>query len=168
MFNCAAGSESRYARNLRNHSIAHYACAAVMVFAITSTSMLSQPVNSDAEVSAGKTTSAGAKSAGEDTSVRPFHIHFPDAALTDLHQRLINTHLPDKELVSDQSQGVQLKTMKQLVQYWQTDYDWRKAEAKLNAVPEYVTTIRCYAILHVVAMAGARSLCTHEFLAIFT
>jgi len=112
-----------------------------MTFAIVGTRVHSQPIISDAEVSGGSGTSAGAKSAGEDTSLRPFHIHFSNEALADLHQRLANTHLPDKELVPDQSQGVQLKTMKELVHYWQTDYDWRKAEAKLNAVPEYVTTI---------------------------
>src|SRR6266702_2516224 len=141
MFNCLAGSRSGNARKWRKRLAANYVYAAVMTFAIVGTRMHSQPIISDTEVSAGSGTSAGAKSAGEDTSLRPFHVHFSDEALTDLHQRLVNTHLPDKELVPDQSQGVQLKTMKELVQYWQTDYDWRKAEAKLNAVPEYVTTI---------------------------
>ena len=77
----------------------------------------------------------------DDTSIRPFTIHVPDEALVDLHRRLAATRWPDNETVTDQSQGVQLATMKELVRYWQTDYDWRKAEAKLNALPQFVTTI---------------------------
>jgi pimeloyl-ACP methyl ester carboxylesterase len=77
----------------------------------------------------------------EDQSIRPFHIQVPESALVDLRQRLAAVRFPDSETVGDQSQGVQLATMKELVRYWQTDYDWRKAEAKLNALPEYVTTI---------------------------
>ena len=79
--------------------------------------------------------------AADDTTIRPFHIQVPDEALADLHQRLAATRWPDKELVLDQTQGVQLATMQALVRYWQTDYDWRKAEAKLNALPLFVTTI---------------------------
>ena len=77
----------------------------------------------------------------EDESIRPFHVHVPESALVDLHQRLAAARLPDPETVSDQSQGVQLATMKEVVRYWQTDYDWRKAEARLNALPQFVTTI---------------------------
>ena len=77
----------------------------------------------------------------EDDSIRPFHVHVPESALVDLRQRLAAARLPDPETVSDQSQGVQLATMKELVRYWQTDYDWRKAEARLNALPQFVTTI---------------------------
>jgi pimeloyl-ACP methyl ester carboxylesterase len=74
-------------------------------------------------------------------AIRLFHVHFSDEALTDLRRRLAATHLPDKELVSDHSQGVPLATMKELVRYWQTDYDWRKAEARLNALPQFMTQI---------------------------
>jgi pimeloyl-ACP methyl ester carboxylesterase len=77
----------------------------------------------------------------EDTSIRPFHFHFPDEALTDLRQRVTNTRWPDKETVDDASQGVQLATMQKLAQYWATDYDWHKCEAKLNALPMFETTI---------------------------
>lgn len=85
--------------------------------------------------------SEGAMSQTNDTSIRPFHIHFSDEALADLHRRLANTRWPEEELVLDESQGVRLRTMEKLVQYWQTEYDWRKVETKLNAVPEYITTI---------------------------
>ena len=74
-------------------------------------------------------------------AIRPFHIHVKEAALTDLRQRIATTRWPDKETVTDRSQGVQLQHIKKLVHYWGTDYNWRKAEAKLNAIPEYVTTI---------------------------
>ncbi len=61
--------------------------------------------------------------------------------MVDLRRRLASTRWPDQELVADQSQGVQLATMKELVRYWQTDYDWRKVEARLDALPQFVTTI---------------------------
>jgi len=77
----------------------------------------------------------------EDDSIRPFHINVPEQQLVDLRRRLAGTRWPDQETVTDRSQGVQLATMKDLVRYWQTDCHWRKAEAKLNALPEFVTTI---------------------------
>jgi pimeloyl-ACP methyl ester carboxylesterase len=77
----------------------------------------------------------------EDDSIRPFHIDIPAEQLADLRRRLAATRWPDQETVPDQSQGVRLETMKKLVRYWQTDYDWRKCETKLNASPEFVTTI---------------------------
>jgi hypothetical protein len=77
----------------------------------------------------------------EDDSIRPFHINVPEKELVDLRRRLAAKRWPDQETVTDRSQGVQLATMKELVRYWQTDYDWRKAELKLNALPEFVTTI---------------------------
>jgi pimeloyl-ACP methyl ester carboxylesterase len=76
-----------------------------------------------------------------DQSIRPFHIHAPDEALADLKRRITATRWPDKEIVADKSQGVQLATMQALAQYWAGDYDWRTAEAKLNALPQFVTNI---------------------------
>lgn len=73
--------------------------------------------------------------------IRPFHVNISDAGLTDLRRRLNATRWPDREIVTDQSQGVELERLEQLVRYWATDYDWRKAEAKLNALPQFVTTI---------------------------
>ena len=77
----------------------------------------------------------------EDNSIRPFRVDTPDEALVDLRRRLAATRWPEQETVTDRSQGVQLATMKELVRYWQTGYDWRKCEAKLNALPQFVTTI---------------------------
>ena len=76
-----------------------------------------------------------------DTAIRPFRVNVPQAELADLRLRLATTRWPSKELVEDRSQGVQLATLKELVRYWATDYDWRKAEAKLNAFPQFVTKI---------------------------
>jgi pimeloyl-ACP methyl ester carboxylesterase len=78
---------------------------------------------------------------GKPDAIRPFHIHVSDEALADLKRRIAETRWPDRETVTDQSQGVQLAKLQALVHYWGTEYDWRKAEAKLNAIPEYVTTI---------------------------
>jgi len=73
--------------------------------------------------------------------IRPYHVKISEAALTDLQRRIKNTRWPDKETVSDDSQGVQLATMQKLAQYWGTSYDWRKVEARLNALPQFITTI---------------------------
>ena len=74
-------------------------------------------------------------------AVRPFHVDIPEADLVDLRQRVAATRWPDKETVNDQSQGAQLAKLKPLVEYWGTGYDWRKAEAKLNALPQFTTNI---------------------------
>src|SRR5258708_26228487 len=74
-------------------------------------------------------------------SIRPFRVDIPEAALADLRQRLAQPRLPDKETVTDYSQGVPLKTVRQVLRHWQTDYDWRKVEARLNAVPNFITEI---------------------------
>ncbi|MHC8366451.1 epoxide hydrolase family protein [Pseudomonas sp. ZT5P21] len=74
-------------------------------------------------------------------AIRPFQIHVPDSDLADLRDRIAATRWPDKETVSDRSQGAQLEQLKELVHYWGTSYDWRKVEARLNALPQYVTTI---------------------------
>ena len=74
-------------------------------------------------------------------AIRPFHVNISDEELVDLRRRLAATRWPDKEIVTDQSQGVQLGTIQQLVRYWQTDYDWRKVEARLNALPQFITEI---------------------------
>jgi pimeloyl-ACP methyl ester carboxylesterase len=73
--------------------------------------------------------------------IRPFNIHIPQAALVDLRQRLAATRWPDQETVADQSQGAQLAKLQELVRYWSSGYDWRKAEAKLNGLPQFMTNI---------------------------
>lgn len=86
-------------------------------------------------------SSALAAGANADESIRPFQIHVPQAQLDDLRRRIAETRWPDKETVNDDSQGIQLARVQDLVRYWGTDYDWRKAEAQLNALPEFITTI---------------------------
>lgn len=80
-------------------------------------------------------------SAAENTAIRPFLVNVPEADLVDLRKRVLATRWPAKETVNDQSQGVQLTKLKELVHYWGTDYDWRKVEKKLNALPMFVTEI---------------------------
>ena len=74
---------------------------------------------------------------GDEAAVRPFHVEVPQEDLDDLRRRIAATRWPSKELVEDRSQGVQLATIQELARYWETDYDWRKAEAKLNALPQF-------------------------------
>jgi pimeloyl-ACP methyl ester carboxylesterase len=75
------------------------------------------------------------------TDIRPFHVEIPEERLEDLRRRIAAARWPSKELVPDRSQGVQLSTLQALARYWETDYDWRKAEAKLNALPQFTTEI---------------------------
>jgi pimeloyl-ACP methyl ester carboxylesterase len=75
------------------------------------------------------------------TAIRPFHVDIPEEALEDLRRRVAATRLPSKELVQDRSQGVQLATIQELCRYWTTDYDWRRCEARLNALPQFKTEI---------------------------
>jgi pimeloyl-ACP methyl ester carboxylesterase len=77
--------------------------------------------------------------AGED--IRPFRIDIPQTQLTDLRQRIVATRWPDQETVGDRAQGNQLATLQEIVRYWGTDYDWRKVEARLNALPMFMTKI---------------------------
>ena len=84
-------------------------------------------------------TSPGA--ATEGATIRPFHVSVPEAELEDLRARIAATRWPEKETVEDTSQGVQLATMQALARYWATEYDWRKCEARLNAVPQFITEI---------------------------
>jgi pimeloyl-ACP methyl ester carboxylesterase len=75
------------------------------------------------------------------TAIRPFRVNVPEAALTELRRRINATQWPDRETVADASQGVQLATMEALARYWATEYDWRACEARLNAVPQFITEI---------------------------
>jgi pimeloyl-ACP methyl ester carboxylesterase len=79
--------------------------------------------------------------AAKDGEIRPFRVEIPQSELDDLRKRALATRWPTKELVDDRSQGVQLATMRELTRYWTTEYDWRKGEARLNALPQYTTEI---------------------------
>jgi len=110
-----------------------------------STSILASTMVASALVMQGTVSDAQPAPSVEPVSneaIRPFSkVHFPEKELVDLKRRISATRWPEKEPVNDQSQGVPLATMKALAEYWATDYDWRKAEAKLNALPQFITEI---------------------------
>ncbi|MET0213131.1 MAG: epoxide hydrolase family protein [Vicinamibacterales bacterium] len=81
------------------------------------------------------------KPAADKDAIRPFRVNVPEAELTELRRRINATKWPERETVMDQTQGVQLATIQKLARYWATDYDWRKCEARLNALPNFITEI---------------------------
>jgi pimeloyl-ACP methyl ester carboxylesterase len=95
----------------------------------------------DTPPSAAAAQRAAFSAAADADAVRPFRFHASDEALADLRRRIAATRWAEKETVADDTQGVQLATMQKLAQYWGGDYDWRKCEAKLKALPQFVTTI---------------------------
>ena len=86
-------------------------------------------------------TPTGATPPADPNAIRPFQVNVPEAELTDLRRRINATKWPERETVTDASQGVQLATIQKLARYWATDYDWRKCEARLNALPQFITEI---------------------------
>ena len=86
-------------------------------------------------------TPQGSKQADDKNAIRPFQVNVPEAELTELRRRINATKWPERETVADASQGVQLATMQALARYWGTEYDWRKVEARLNALPQFITEI---------------------------
>src|SRR5262245_6693051 len=86
-------------------------------------------------------SSAPALFAAEDTEITPFKYEAPQSALDDLRERLKRTRWPEREPVGDWSQGVPLAKLQALVEYWQTGYDWRRFEAKLNSLPQFTTKL---------------------------
>ncbi|MEJ0038152.1 MAG: epoxide hydrolase family protein [Gammaproteobacteria bacterium] len=127
-------------------SVAHSArSAATSAFGVA---LIAVPccVMAATESAAERTASISAATAvpqaeSRDDSIRPFHISVPQASLDDLRQRVLATRWPDKETVNDPSQGVRLAKIQALAQYWGTQYDWRKIEAKLNSLPQFTTRI---------------------------
>jgi len=77
----------------------------------------------------------------DNSSIRPLQLSFQEAELTELRRRVNLTRWPERETVADASQGVQLATMQKLARYWATDYDWRKCEARLNSLPQFMNEI---------------------------
>ena len=98
--------------------------------------LLASPGAAQSVTAAGKQ-----RAANENTAIRPFSFEVSDAELAELRRRIAATRWPEKETVPDQSQGVPLATMRELARYWATDYDWRKGEAKLKALPQFITRI---------------------------
>ena len=87
-------------------------------------------------------TQGGTEQASDKNAIRPFDVNVPEAELTELRRRVLATKWPERETVTDATQGVQLATIQALARYWATEYDWRKIEAKLNALPQFSTTSR--------------------------
>src|SRR6202167_2973489 len=83
----------------------------------------------------------GSNQADDKNAIRPFHVNVPEADLAELRRRINATKWPERETVTDASQGVQLATIQALARYWATEYDWRKIEAKMNALPQFITEI---------------------------
>jgi pimeloyl-ACP methyl ester carboxylesterase len=108
--------------------------AATMTLAPSAAVLARQPAQT-------ATSQTGTARPADANAIRPFRVSIPAKALDDLRRRLKATRWPDRETVADQSQGAQLAKLQELVRYWGTDYDWRKAEAKLNALPQFVTRI---------------------------
>jgi len=96
---------------------------------------------SSAAVGASGPLSTKARALAQDNAIRPFHVNFPDQDLVDIRRRVTATRWPDRETVADQSQGPQLATLRKLAHYWVTEYDWRRCEARLNALPNFTTEI---------------------------
>ena len=112
-----------------------FCAAAAATLAAGPLSLLGLPERSEAMTTVAEQTTS------DTTAIRPFHVHFPDEALADLKHRIAATRWPEREIVTDQSQGVQLATVQKLARYWGTEYDWRRCEAKLNALPQFITAI---------------------------
>ena len=113
----------------------------VVLFATPCYGQTAAPAAAETSVSVLPSVEVGPATERNGNAIRPFRINVPEEALADLRRRVVATRWPERETVTDQSQGVQLAKIQPLIQYWGTDYDWRKAEAKLNALPQFVTTI---------------------------
>jgi len=105
------------------------------------TAMVALLAQSGSQLSYAQDAKPAAPAVAQDSAIRPFHINISEEALVDLRRRIAATKWPEKENVSDPSQGVQLATMRKLARYWQMNYDWRKVEARLNALPQFTTNI---------------------------
>src|SRR5215471_14572100 len=113
----------------------------ILVLVLLSGATPRHGANKPGEPASVRKGTAMVREASNDEAIRPFRVNVPEADIIDLRRRITATRWPDKEVVTDQSQGVPLATMQKLARYWGTDYDWRKCEAKLNALPQFVTQI---------------------------
>jgi len=110
----------------------------------TTKKMIANAMMAGAVVMQGSISQAQPKSDGKlvtNESIQPFTVHIPQTEIDELRRRVLATRWPAKETVTDRSQGVRLEKLQELVNYWTTQYDWRKAEAKLNALPQFMTNI---------------------------
>ena len=117
------------------------AAGALGIFLAFSPGCAEQNGTADDAPLSGNARPASPMASSEASAIRPFYFKATEEALSDLRHRITATNWPEKETVTDASQGVQLATMQKLARYWATDYDWRKVEAKLNALPQFMTEI---------------------------
>jgi pimeloyl-ACP methyl ester carboxylesterase len=117
------------------------AATGALGLALVSVPWYSAVAQPSASVPAPTIAARGKERAVSEDAIRPFRVNVPQAALDDLRRRVLATRWPTKELVSDRSQGVQRATLQALARYWTTTYDWRKVEARLNALPQFTTEI---------------------------
>src|ERR1700735_192576 len=124
-------------------SITNYLSSISKAMRAFSLGLLALPCHSQAVSSADVSgpVSTSREGSVRDDAIRPFTFHASNEALADLRRRIAATKWPSPELVNDASQGVQLATTRELARYWQSDYDWRKVEKRLNALPQFITTI---------------------------
>jgi pimeloyl-ACP methyl ester carboxylesterase len=128
--------------NAINHHRRRFLGIAALTLAATQLDRFGSANAQSTKVKPKETTMTQSVTVHTDTNtIRSFRINVPQTALDDLRRRIVATRWPEKETVADQSQGVQLATMQKLAHYWATDYDWRKVEAKLKALPQFITTI---------------------------
>jgi pimeloyl-ACP methyl ester carboxylesterase len=113
----------------------------VLAAAAGAVSLLPALVNSAGDALGQPSNQGDSQMATEADAIRPFPINFPEEALVDLRRRINATKWPERETVADATQGAQLATTQALARYWATDYDWRKVEARLNALPQFITNI---------------------------
>ena len=124
--------------SIRNYFISMSKTVRAFSLGLLALPCLAQAVSS---ANVGRPLSTSSEGSVQDNTIRPFTFHATDEALADLRRRIAATKWPSPELVNDASQGVQLATTRELARYWQTDYNWRKVEKRLNALPQFVTTI---------------------------
>ncbi len=127
----------------RNRLAAYALAGAIAIFlpAVGAHAETSSPARSGVEVTQASVTGVSEGRAAVDQTIRPFQFHATDEAIDDLKRRIKATRWPDRELVTDDSQGVRLATMQKLAEYWANQHDWRKVEARLDALPQFVTNI---------------------------
>jgi Epoxide hydrolase N terminus len=128
--------------NAINHHRRRFLGIAALTLAATQLDRFGSANAQSTKVKPKETTMTQPVTVHTDTNtIRSFRINVPQTALDDLRRRIAATRWPEKETVADQSQGVQLATIQKLAHYWATDYDWRKVETKLKALPQFITTI---------------------------
>lgn len=128
----------------KRNRLAAYALAgtiAIFLPAVVAHAETSSPARSGIQVAQASVNGASDAQPAVDETIRPFQFRAADEALADLKRRIVATKWPDQELVTDDTQGVRLATMRKLADYWANQHDWRKVEARLNALPQFVTNI---------------------------